>query len=78
MNNLITKYMLLACTYSITTGINHIYMSSNNINNDDKLSCLIMKIGMSPICFPYYLYNDYNGNNDMNKLKNYMDYVLGK
>ena len=53
-------------------------MTKNNMNNDDKLCCLIMKFGMSPICFPLYLYNDYNGNNDLAKLKNYMDYVLAK
>jgi hypothetical protein len=78
MSNFINKYMLLSCSYSIISGINHIYMTKNNMNNDDKLCCLIMKFGMSPICFPLYLYNDYNGNNDLAKLKNYMDYVLAK
>jgi hypothetical protein len=48
------------------------------MKNDDKICCLIMKLGMSPICFPLYVYNDYNGKSDITKLNNFMDYVLAK
>ena len=75
---MIIPYILVASSYSFITGIEHIYFKKNNLNNTDKLSCLFMKIGMSPICFPVYMYNDINYNVDMIKYKNYMDYILGK
>jgi hypothetical protein len=72
------KYLILSCSYGLITGINHIYINNNFLINDDKKYCLMMKICMSPLCFPLYLYNDVKGDYNLNKYSHFMDYILVK
>jgi hypothetical protein len=77
---MIIPYTFIACSYGLISGINHLYFKNNNLNYNDKIDCLFMKISMSPICFPLYIYNDINNNDNdkMIKYSNYIDYILGK
>jgi hypothetical protein len=72
------KYLTLSCSYGLITGIDHIYMRPNNLITNDKISCLALKVLMSPLCFPLYLYNDVNGDYELGKYKHFMDYILVK
>jgi hypothetical protein len=72
------RYLILSCSYGLITGIDHIYMKKNNLIKDDKISCLILKVLMSPLCFPLYFYNDLKGDYELQKYKHFMDYILVK
>jgi len=72
------KYVILSCSYGLITGTNNIYMKHNNLVNNEKVSCLMLKVLMSPLCFPLYLYNDVKGDYELAKYKHFMDYILVK